>query len=106
MSATCAYNSIAGEADSPKNVLNEILEYVDTLKKKGLSYEDFLRSKRVMYAEFVKSFDSTDNIANDLMSFYFDGADYPMQAEYYFVKNIGLIAFNTEVGNFTLVPGK
>ncbi|MER2109260.1 MAG: S-layer homology domain-containing protein [Solibacillus sp.] len=38
--------------------------------------------------------------------FYFDGADYPMQAEYYFVKNIGLIAFNTEVGNFTLVPGK
>ena len=75
MSATCAYNSIAGEADSPKNVLNEILEYVDTLKKKGLSYEDFLRSKRVMYAEFVKSFDSTDNIANDLMSFYFDGAE-------------------------------
>ena len=75
MSAMCAYNSIAGEADSPKNVLNEILEYVDTLKKKGLSYEDFLRSKRVMYAEFVKSFDSTDNIANDLMSFYFDGAE-------------------------------
>jgi predicted Zn-dependent peptidase len=28
-----------------------------------------------MYSDFVKSFDSTDNIANDLMSFYFDGAE-------------------------------
>ena len=28
-----------------------------------------------MYAEFVKSFDSTDNIANNLMSLTFDGAE-------------------------------
>lgn len=75
MSPTSAYNSIAGEADDPQAVLNEILKYVETLKKKGLSHEDFLRGKRVMYAEFVKSFDSTDNIANNLMSFTFDGAE-------------------------------
>lgn len=75
MSTTSAYNSIAGEADDPKAVLDEILKYVDKLKEKGLSYEDFLRGKRVMYAEFVKSFDSTDNIANNLMSFSFDGAE-------------------------------
>ena len=67
ISPTSAYNSIAGEADNPKEVLQEILKYFDLLKEKGLSYEDFLRGKRVMYAEFVKSFDSTDNIANNLM---------------------------------------
>ena len=75
MSPTSAYNSIAGEADEPQAVLDEILKYVETLKNKGLSHEDFLRGKRVMYAEFVKSFDSTDNIANNLMSFTFDGAE-------------------------------
>lgn len=75
ISPTNAYNSIAGEADDPALVLDEILKYVDGLKEKGLPYEDFVRGKRVMYAEFVKSFDSTDNIANSLMSFAFDGGE-------------------------------
>lgn len=75
MSPTSAYNSIAGEADNPKLVLEKILNFVDKLKKEGLSKEDFLRGKRVMYAEFVKSFDSTDNIANNLLSFTFDDCE-------------------------------
>ena len=28
-----------------------------------------------MYAEFVKSFDSTDNVANNMLSFIFDGCE-------------------------------
>ena len=75
MSLTSAYHSLAGEADNPKLVLEEILKYIDDLKKKGLSYEDFLRGKRIWYASFVKSFDSTEGIANNLMSFHFDGAE-------------------------------
>ena len=75
MSPTSAYNSIAGEADDPKLALDEILKYIEKLKESGLSHEDFVRAKRVSYAEFVKSFDSTDNIANNLMSFAFDGAE-------------------------------
>ena len=70
-----AYNSIAGEASDPKRVLDEILNYIDKLRKNGLSYEDFLRGKRVMYAEFVKSFDSTDNISNNLLSFVFEDSE-------------------------------
>ena len=75
LSPTNAYNSIAGEADNPQLVLDEILKYIDELKIKGLSYEDFLRGKRVMYAEFVKSFDSTDNIANNLMTSVFEDSE-------------------------------
>ena len=75
ISKSSAYNSLAGEADDPKKVLEEILAYIDELRKNGLSYEDFLRGKRVMYAEFVKSFDSTDNIANNLLSFICEDAE-------------------------------
>ncbi len=75
ISPSVAYNSIAGEADDPKKILEEILKFTKELRTKGLSYDDFLRGKRVMYAEFVKSFDSPESIANDLIDFAFDGAD-------------------------------
>ncbi len=70
-----AYNSVAGEADDPQRVLDEIMSHIDQLRQRGLPYEDFLRGKRVMYSEFVKSFDSTDNIANNLLAFFCEGAE-------------------------------
>ena len=68
-----AYNAISGESDTPQAVLEEILRHIDKLKENGLSKDDFMRSKRVMYAEAVKSFDSVENIANNLFSFVCDG---------------------------------
>lgn len=67
-----AFNSIAGEADDPEAVFDKIKAYIRGAK---LSEEDFRRGKRVMYAEFVKEFDSTESIANNLLSFVFDGSD-------------------------------
>ena len=75
ISETVAYNSIAGEAEDPQAVLAEIRAYLSEVEARGLSYEDFLRGKRVMYAEFVKSFDSTDSIANNLFSFICEDAE-------------------------------
>ncbi len=69
ISESTAYNSIAGEADDPKAVLKEIRKYLKQVAKDGLSETDFVRGKRVMLAEFIKSFDSTDSIANNLFSF-------------------------------------
>ena len=68
-----AYNGVSGESDDPQEVLDEILAHIDELRKNGLCYADFLRSKRVMYAEAVKSYDSVDNIANNLFGFVCDG---------------------------------
>ena len=76
-----AYNSVAGEADDPKLVLEEILRYIERLSSEGLSEEDFLRGKRVMYSEFVKSFDSTDNIANNLLAFFCEDGELLSYAE-------------------------
>ena len=72
ISKTFAYNFISGEANDPKAVLKKIRKYLD---QTVLSKEDFERGKRVMYAEFVKSFDSTESIANTLLSFVGDGAE-------------------------------
>ncbi|MBQ8141445.1 MAG: insulinase family protein [Clostridia bacterium] len=70
-----AFNSLAGESDSPEEVLAKTCEYLHSITADDLSEEDFERGKRVMYAEFVKEFDSTDSIANNMLSFIFDGAD-------------------------------
>ncbi len=69
ISESFAYHSLSGEASDPRAVLREIRAYLDKTAEEGLSREDFERAKRVMYAEFVKSFDSTDNIANNLLTF-------------------------------------
>ena len=82
ISESCAYHSLAGEADNPREVLAEIRKYLENVKKDGLSLADFERSKRVLYAEFVKSFDSTDSIANNLFSFLCEDSDLLRYAEF------------------------
>ena len=72
ISQTFAYNFISGEADDPKAVLDQITEYIQSVT---LCPEDFERGKRVMYAEFVKVFDSSESIANTILSFAGDGID-------------------------------
>lgn len=65
---------IAGEADDPEAVLADVLAYFDEVREKGLSKEEFERSRRVEFAEYIKSFDSTEEIANNLLAFVFDDA--------------------------------
>ena len=81
ISESNAYNSIAGEADNPKLVLSEIKKHLARIGDVGLSREDFERGKRVMYAEFVKSFDSTDSIANNLFAFICEDSELLSYAE-------------------------
>lgn len=69
VSETFAYHSIAGEADDPKLILGETLDYISKVKKSGLDRTAFERAKRVMYAEAIKLFDSTESIANTMFSF-------------------------------------
>lgn len=65
----------SGEAADPARVLAEIKAYLGELREKGLSREDFERCRRVEFAEYIKSFDSTEEIADNLVAFYFDGAE-------------------------------
>ena len=66
---------ISGESGDPDKVFAEILAFLNEQKKSGLSVEDFERCRRVEFAEYIKGFDSTEEIANTLIAFVFDGAE-------------------------------
>ncbi|MBO5355671.1 MAG: insulinase family protein [Clostridia bacterium] len=66
---------ISGESGDPDKVLVEILACIEEQKKNGLSHGDFERCRRVEFAEYIKGFDSTEEIANTLIAFVFDGAE-------------------------------
>lgn len=70
-----AFLRIAGEAADPEDVFREICAYVAEKQKTGLSREDFERCRRVAYAEYIKGFDSTEEIAEALLSFVQEGVE-------------------------------
>ncbi len=63
-----SYTAVSGEADDPHTVLEKVREHLDGVAKNGLSKEDFERAKRVMYSGSVRSFDSVENIGNEIFS--------------------------------------
>lgn len=67
---------VQGDANEPEKVYERFKEYINKMKREGLSKEDFERCRRVMYSNFVKSFDNTGEIVNNFLSnFVFDGGD-------------------------------
>lgn len=72
--AQFAFTCISGESKAPETVFERLMAYLDEVKQKGLSDEDFERCRRVMYADEIRAYDSTDEIANRLLSFVFDGS--------------------------------
>ena len=70
-----AFTCISGDSQNPEAVYDYLIEYLEAVKKKGLSSEDFERCRRVMYSDEIRAYDSTDEIANRLLSFVFDGSE-------------------------------
>ena len=71
-SKTFAYTLISGEADEPDEILKYIKEYISDF---SFSEKELERCKRVLYAEFVMDFDSTEEIANNMIDYIFEGFD-------------------------------
>lgn len=70
-----AFLTVGGEANEPMEVLQYIKSYIREKQKEGLSEADFERCKRVVLAEYIKAFDSTEEIANNMIDLIFDGGD-------------------------------
>ena len=64
---TFAYDYIAGETDDPDAFFAEFKRYIEACKQKPLDADAFLRAKRSVYADFVRLFDSTEEIASELV---------------------------------------
>ena len=70
-----SFNIISSESSDPDKVYKMFVDYIEKTKKNGLNKEDFELSKRTVYASNIKSFDSVEDIGNNFIFNYFDGAD-------------------------------
>lgn len=74
-SPSFAYQYYSGETDDPQSFFETFKTYIKQMQKGHLDKDAFLRAKRVVYAEFVRLFDSTEDIANALISNVFAGTE-------------------------------
>ena len=84
-----SFGMISGESDDPEAVFSALTDYLAELRANGLSDEDFHRYQHVLYADTVKSFDSVDTIANNLLDAVQDGAD-----PFAYARALSLITFD------------
>ena len=70
-----AYHCISGESDTPDVVLSRMKDYIAKVQKEGIDREVFERCRRVLYSDEIRAYDSTEEIANRLLSFVFDDAE-------------------------------
>ena len=75
ISSSFAFNEISGESAEPEKVYDRIRAYIKETQSKGIDIQAFERCKKVIFADFIKSFDSTEEIACELMSYIFEGCD-------------------------------
>ncbi len=71
----CSFVQISSESSNPEAVYDYFVDYIEKMKKKGLDVDEFELAKRTVYASNIKSFDSTEEIANNLIYNVFDGGD-------------------------------
>lgn len=59
----------------PDKVYAEILSEIERFRRDGFNRDDFERAKRVFYASCIRAFNSTEEIANEFLTFAFHGCD-------------------------------
>ncbi len=89
---------ISGEADDPETVLAEIQSYLAKQRERGLCKEELEHCRRILFAEYIKGFDSTEEIADNLVAFLFEGADMFAYADV--IKSITLDEVNALLDSF------
>lgn len=70
-----AFHCLSGESDTPEVVLSSLKAYLARVRREGISDEAFERCRRVMYSDEICAYDSSEEIANRLLSFAMDGLD-------------------------------
>ncbi len=75
ISESFAFNEISGESSDPKKVYERLRAYIKEKQETGLEREEFERCRKVIFADFIKGFDSTEEIACEMMSYIFEDCD-------------------------------
>ena len=75
MLSSCAFNAISCECEDPERLLKEIGACIADAMENPPSKEEFERLKRCYYSDYVRGFDSTEEIANELLTQALRGLD-------------------------------
>ena len=70
-----AFHAITGEGDDPEEIERRFCEFLEEAKREGISHEDFERCRRALYADVIRNYDSTEEVATELLTFVFDGGE-------------------------------
>lgn len=68
-----AYIAVSGEADDPTEVYAAYEDYVARLHRDGLPRDAFHRSRRILYADYVTGLDTSEDVAETMLSYAADG---------------------------------
>ena len=71
-----SFIEISAKADDVKKTSERIFDYIEKVKKDGFGEGLFDRAKKVCYSQIIKSFDSTEEIANNVLANVCDGIDF------------------------------
>lgn len=80
---TACYVALGGDSDNPDEVFERFCKYTEGIVKNGVPAEDFERAKRVLYAETMRSFDTSESIAEGMFDAFLVSGDFLKQAEEY-----------------------
>jgi predicted Zn-dependent peptidase len=69
------FHAISGESDTPELILERLKTYLKKIRREGIDDQAFARCRRVLYADELRAYDSTEEIANRLTAFVFEGTD-------------------------------
>ncbi len=72
----CNFNLISGESGEPQQVYDKIKEYIAAKLVSGLDESEFERCKKVLYAAIIRTFDSSESVASELLYNHMEGSDF------------------------------
>ena len=67
--ARFALHSICGESPDPEEFLRRLTGYLEKVTREGIDPVDLERARRCLIADEIRSFDSTEEIGNSLLSY-------------------------------------
>ena len=79
----CSYFVVGGNSDDPEAVYTKFCEYAENKLKNGISEEAVEIAKRTLYSECVETFESWENIAENMFDSFLTGENCLARAEKY-----------------------
>lgn len=71
-----SFTSIEGESENPQKVYEIICEYINKLRRDGLSEADYERAKKVVWGRYIRSYSDIESYAHTYLSMLFADIDY------------------------------